>query len=961
MDLVTECPNCGKQLSYNTQNAGRATLCPACGARPTLPSLPTAPLLSSADDEPPSLPAPPRPDQMTPPFAQANVIVENKATNNYLVPIVIAVAAVAFIQAMILLWIGLRPHPTWEQMHRQEVLDLKAEAESLAARGQTQQAYDSFRDLQRLVTGNAITDPALLDALQTAQEEQASAASRLLQLAQESAAPPPPPPPLPPAQTQPAAPAAPVVAQVVHPARPPVHPLPAPDSGKSPAGYPLVDDARIGITIENGVTNLLNQFEQSPDGAMRIRNNTGYPNDGVDALTIYALLQAYAATGDSRLDPHRDFMKQALDTLDQLPFDDKFATYSHSLRANALELAGRREDARTLETDLHWLLRAGITGAYTYVQRPPSPTNTPDDYIWDNSNSQYGLLGVWACAEAGLSVPAFYWKATEAHWLSTQLDDGRWGYAAEDTDGTRSMTLAGLASLLVSEDYLYQSDIDNSVAHDPYNPAITRAMAWLETGDNSAILFDEGFHAGYALYGLERVGLASGYKYFGAHDWYRESAANVVNAAHSDGAWGDQCDTSFALLFLARGRHPVFMNKLQFDGYWSNRPRDIANLTRYASHTLEHALNWQVVPISHDWTDWTDSPILYIASHAPPNISSDDEAKLRQYVLSGGMLVTQADGGSKSFDLWAQDLGRRLFPQYHWADLPADHSLWTVGLHVKNRPRVLEISNGARLLMVELPEDLSSLWQSRDDRDNPDAFAFGLDLFLYASGRSELQNRLISTAIPETADPPQASIKMAQIQLPGATDPEPAAWPRFARWFRRQTDLGVEIVPTSLDDLSADSPPIAHLTGIAAFKATDLQCDALREYVNNGGVLLIDPCGGPNEFLRSVRDDLLPRAFSGDDLVRLDGESLLLSDSADGMSQLWPPEIRDIVREEPSPIDRGIYVIRSGKGAVVLSSLDITSGLLGSNTWGIAGFTPNYSLELAKNFVLWAWDGAKTE
>jgi hypothetical protein len=325
------------------------------------------------------------------------------------------------------------------------------------------------------------------------------------------------------------------------------------------------------------------------------------------------------------------------------------------------------------------------------------------------------------------------------------------------------------------------------------------------------------------------------------------------------------------------------------------------------------------------------------------------------------LLLTQADGASKSFDLWAHDLGRRLFPQYHWADLPADHPLWSVALHVKNRPRVLEISNGARLLMVELPEDFSSAWQSRNDRDNPDAFAFGLDLFLYASGRSELRNRLVTTAIADTTDPAQASIKFAEIALPDEGNPEPAAWPRFARWFRRQTDLSVDIVPTNLDELSTDSPPIAHLTGIGAFKATDIECDALREYVSNGGVLLIDPCGGPNDFLSSVRDDLLPRAFAGIDPVRLDGQSLLLTDSADGMSQLWPPEIRDIFREEPSPIDRGIYLIHSGKGAVIVSSLDITSGLLGSNTWGIAGFTPNYSLALAKNFVLWAWDGAKTE
>ena len=98
----------------------------------------------------------------------------------------------------------------------------------------------------------------------------------------------------------------------------------------------------------------------------------------------------------------------------------------------------------------------------------------------------------------------------------------------------------------------------------------------------------------YYLYGVERVGIASGYSRFGEKDWFRLGAAELIRrlckwdetthafTVHERTAGDGRAttiktdDLAFALMFLSRGRAPVAINKLDFGGSaanWNNRPR----------------------------------------------------------------------------------------------------------------------------------------------------------------------------------------------------------------------------------------------------------------------------------------------------------------------------------------------------------------------------------------------------
>jgi hypothetical protein len=51
-------------------------------------------------------------------------------------------------------------------------------------------------------------------------------------------------------------------------------------------------------------------------------------------------------------------------------------------------------------------------------------------------------------------------------------------------------------------------------------------------------------------------------------------------------------------------------------------------------------------------------------------------------------------------------------------------------------------------------------------------------------------------------------------------------------------------------------------------------------------------------------------------------------------------------------------MVKAGQGRIIILPLDLSSGLLGTDAWGIAGYQSDYALQLMKNIVLWAWDGA---
>lgn len=795
----------------------------------------------------------------------------------------------------------------------------------------------------------------------------------------------------------------------------------------------VLTDAMIDAAIRKGATFLLTQFDPKTQKlkAPAKDGDEAYAG-GEQALAVYALMQSgLALPDDKRLDLKGPDLSAKVERMIKFNLSSgNPQSYAYGIRATALalyvstlpdlsgqkqvtDLAAKRAAAKDrLSADALWCITATNDGGYHYVKGKGTPTSFKDlvayyDQLkkdgslpkpgdFDNSCSQYGLLGAWSAAEAEIEIPTLYWYLVANHWQNTQMGNGQWYYGGKDErKGTLSMTAAGLASMLVSHEYVEPAVTTGSVGREPYNAPIKKGLAWFER-DNNAI----GPGGGYAHYGVERVGLASGFKFFGQDDWYKVLAARIIGAQNkTNGGWGTTVETAYNLLFLARGRHPIVMNKLRFDGttkapgFWANRPRDAANLAKGIGKQLERPVNWQVVNVDTPWQEWLDGPVLSIASHQAFKFSPEELDKIRNYVEAGGVLYTQADGSAPTFDKFAAQLAKDLFKK-ELVPVPADHPLYTTESVFKIQPPIplKMVTNGSRVLMVHSAQDLAKTWQARDDkgRGKP-LYQFGMNLFIYSAGKGPYRNRLESLYVAPPKQAPAATYPVALLSYAGQWNPEPGAWRRYATWFQRQTGYKLDAKETKLADLKPIGPAeksdpatrpgvatkvgpsakpessakldlsavrFAHLTGVADQKWTPAEVKAVKAFVDSGGVLFVDVTGGGAKF-DGAAQTLIRAAFPAGKSEQLTADHPILTASAKGMEDCTRRAVRQTVLDKLGREGSKFpALLTSGKGAVIYTQLDVTSGLLGTNTLGVVGYESNYAMKLLKNVVIWTLDGA---
>jgi hypothetical protein len=731
--------------------------------------------------------------------------------------------------------------------------------------------------------------------------------------------------------------------------------------------------------IQRGIAYL--KAEQQADGGWSAY--ASFPG-GTTALCTLALLNCGVPVDDP-------VVARALLHLRKLT--DLEQTYTVALQTMALCAAEPQKDKFQISRNVGWLQSAQRTkgnnnGSWGYSKDPPQA---------DNSNAQFALLALLEAERAGVQVQESTWRRALAHWQRQQRSDGAWTYT-EGAPPTGSMTCAGVASLMISSGQIARLDaqvVGDSVRccgpQEADATAIERGIAWLNR--NFSVRSNPGSGDSrllYYLYALERVGRLSGRRFIGQHDWYREGAEMLIELQDPlAGFWqvGDPgvVSTSFALLFLSKGRRPVLVAKLRRppEDDWNRHRNDIAHLTRYVEGRWQQDLTWQTVDLTAATAeDLLQSPVLFVSGRDGLPLTPAQKKNLRNFVDGGGFLFVETCCDGQAFDRDFRSLMRELFPDSPLRLLPPDHPVWYAEQRVDARylRPLLGIDACCRTGVVYCPRDLSCFWelatqQRNRRRDYPPAvqeeidacLAIGANVLAYATGR-ELRDKLEDPELVSVlkAPPPEdrAALRVAKLQHSGGADDAPTALANLLSLLQEHSRLRVSpekylVAPT--DTRLADYP-IAFLHGRRRFRFSPEQREALARFVANGGVILADAICASAEFADALREEVAA-IWPERPLERIPPTHPLFTDHFHGHDvtsvTLRDPKARarsdDPLAarlERTTPLLEGIEM--DDRYVVIFSPYDISCALENRPSLECRGYIRQDAMRLGINLILYA-------
>jgi hypothetical protein len=779
-----------------------------------------------------------------------------------------------------------------------------------------------------------------------------------------------------------------------------------------------LDPVAVKKAIDSGILFLKRGQKNGlwPDYRAAVQNHA-YPY-GTTALCTLALLNCGVGTDDPAVEA-------ALKQLRRLSPGDLQTVYGVSLHAMVLSQADPQKHLLQIARDVEWLeagqIKSGQNrGCWGYEQPGSSGDNSNAQFA---VLALYEAERAGVKVKQKTWELAFdYWKRAQnqdGSWGYTNGGFGGVGNQRVDhlSAGTGSMTCAGIASIIMCQGQLHEPDAKvngETVAccgRQPDNPndPVARGVKWLErnftvTGNPSGGREGDKERAHlYYLYALERVGRLTSERWIGKHDWYREGTHTLTQGpsrpdalsgkwvGNSIGEENEHVATSFALLFLSKGQRPILMSELQHGkgDDWNQHRHDMANLTDHVEsrwRKLQPDLNltWQVLRAEHSsLDDLKKTPVIFIGGKQALQLDADLKKRLRAYVDQGGFIFAENTCGGADFDESIRAVFAEMFPGMTLEPLDdPTHPIWSIDevLRPEFLPRhpLFGINAGCRLGVVYCPKPLSGYWElAKAGRDvkHPEkvqaeidfCLGLGANVLAYATNRKvkfkyeDYPNK--DTVVTNTA---RGAISIAKLRHTGGCNDAPKALERLAEIASKhlKMDVRAEEELIDIDDARLYEYHLLFMHGKRDFSFSAEERKRLKQFIDNGGTLMVDALSSSPEFGKAFRIEM-SKIFPANPLVAIEPTHAMIK--PDAANRLDVFDISSVTFREPVAGGGEQHTVKTSRipprleglkiddrFAVVFSPYDLSCALESYESLQFPGYAREDAAKIALNILLYS-------
>jgi len=335
--------------------------------------------------------------------------------------------------------------------------------------------------------------------------------------------------------------------------------------------------------------------------------------------------------------------------------------------------------------------------------------------------------------------------------------------------------------------------------------------------------------------------------------------------------------TLFSLFLMAYSVNAKSGKELYGDDiYWNATPNDVNNLLKSMKSETDANFQMDIRSLKQISTNPEENPVLFRSGHYYFEYTPEERAKLREYLLAGGMIIYNTGLGSRPFyDSVVKEL-KLIFPEQPLQKLSSDHPIFNSQYDVNsvqyspavaksgyigNQPWFDAIEINCRVVALVSRWGMAVGWQGQENDEwqayKPEsAFQLGVNILSYASAmRAWAKNAAQSMEFMDKLETYTDSVSIAQVKYDGIWKTRHAGLSVMLQTFNARTGIPVKF---GLQELRLTDPdifncPVIFMTGHEAFEISEEEKLALRNYLENGGFLFAESCCGRSGFDKSFR------------------------------------------------------------------------------------------------------------